>query len=224
MGRTLVYAYSKKVSVGLAAFLSVVLMFSAFSFVRAQNATSFTSADRFPIPELNGIVSFTVNGSYSVATLENSTWSFKDLRLEASQSVSSLKVSAENSTIAISYYQAFNSSFGRSSMLRYTVEGQGKQSFNFNLNSSEIFSPSEWSVISPNSVFLAEGEGWNLLPDNTVVVTGATGNVTIVHYGLSFPNDSNLPFFQQHSVAIITVIVLLITVVIAVVIRVRVRR
>lgn len=224
MGRTLVYAHSKKVSVGLAAFLSVVLLFSAFHFIKAQNATDFTSADRFPIPELNGIVSFAVNGSYSVATLENNTWSFKDLRLEASRSVSSLKVSAENSNIAISYYQPFDSPVGLSSRLRYTVEGQGKQSFNFNLNSSEPSNPIEWGVIVSNGVFLAEGEGWNLLPDNTVVVTGATGNVTIVHYDFRFPNDSNLPFFQQHSVAIITVIVLLITVVIAVVIRVRMRK
>lgn len=224
MGRTIDYASSKKVSVGPATFLSVVLMFSVFSFVKAQNVTDFTSADRFPIPELNGTVSFIVNGSYSMATLENNTWSFEDLRLGASRSGRSLKVSAENSNIVISYYQAFNSSFGRSFMLRYTVEGQGEQSFNFNLNLSEPSSPSEWSVISPNSVFLAEGEGWNLLPDNTVVITGAHYNVTIVNYGSSFPTDSNLPFFQQHSVAIITIIVLLITIAIAVVIRVRVRR
>jgi hypothetical protein len=57
-----------------------------------------------------------------------------------------------------------------------------------------------------------------------VVITGATGNVSIVHYGFSVPNDMNLPFYQQHSIVIITAILLVVTVSIAVIIRIKVRK
>ena len=178
----------------------------------------------FTIPELNGTISFAVNGSCSAATLENGTWTFTDLRLNASQSSGNLRVSAENSKVTVTSYRAFNSSSGRSALLRYTVEGQGKQTINLGLNSSQPSSASEWSVIVPNSVFLAEGEGWNLLPDDTVVVTGATSNVTLVHYGFRVPYESDLPFYLQHSIAIITAIVLAITVTIAIIIKIKMRK
>lgn len=85
-------------------------------------------------------------------------------------------------------------------MLRYTVEGQGKQTVNLGINSGQT-DVSEWSIIVDGNVFLAQGERWNLLPDNTVVITGATGNVTVVQYSFNVPTNSNLPFYQQHSIA-----------------------
>ena len=117
----------------------------------------------------------------------------------------------------------------RSSTLRYWVEGQGKQTVNLGLNTSRHTDASEWTVTIPGpdgkTVFLAEGEGWTLLPDNSVVVTGITGNLSVTHYsGIGFPNDSNLPFYSQHSVILITVVSVAVAVAIAVAIKVKVRR
>ncbi len=209
----------------LAVVLTIVLIFSyVFSNTQAQTITTFTPADKFNIPELNGAISFALNGSCSAATLENGTWTFKDLRLNASQSSGNLKVSAQNSNITINFYGVGNFLSRRSAFLGYTVKGQGKQTFNLGLNSSQPTSASEWTVIVPDSVFLVEGEGWNLLPDDTVVVTAATSNVTIIHYRFNFPNDSNLPFYQQHSIAIITAIMLAATVATSIIIKVKMRK
>jgi hypothetical protein len=102
------------------------------------------------------------------------------------------------------------------------VEGVGTQTVNLGLNVSKPTSSSEWSVtIRPagTTIWLAENEGWKLLPDNTVIVTGITGNLTIAHYNFGVNIDENLPFQQAHSIAIITGIVLTITVAIAVIIK-----
>ncbi len=108
------------------------------------------------------------------------------------------------------------------------MDGLGIQTVNLGLNVSKPTSSVEWSVTIPgpdgNTVWLAENEGWKLLPDNTVVVTGITGNLSIVHYNFGLNIDGNLPFYQAHSVAIITAIVLASTVAVAVVIRVKVRK
>ena len=108
------------------------------------------------------------------------------------------------------------------------MNGVGTQMVNLGLNVSKPTSPSEWTVtiLGPdgNTVFLAENEGWNLLPDNTVVVTGITGNLSVVHYNFGANIDTNLPFFQAHSIAIITGIVLASAVAVAVVIKVKVRK
>ena len=208
---------------GLATVLTVFVVFSYFALAtQAQNDTSFTPADKFSIPRYNGTISFAVNGSYAEATLGNNTWNFRNLTLNNSQPLGTLRVSAENSNITILSYRA-NNTFFRSAILRYTVKGQGKQTVNLGINSSQA-SASEWSVIVPNNIFLAEGEGWNLLPDNTVVITCATSNVTVVHYALNVPVDSNLPFHQQHSIAIITAITVTATVTTAVVIKARKRK
>jgi hypothetical protein len=57
-----------------------------------------------------------------------------------------------------------------------------------------------------------------------MVVTGITGNLSIVHYNFGVNIDGNLPFYQAHSIAIITSIVLASTVTVAVVIKVKVRK
>ena len=203
--------------------LVLVLAYSC-SITQAQNVTTFAAGDKFAIPELNSTISFAVNGSYSAATLENNTWTFNDLRLNATRSTGNLKISAENSNVKITFYRPPNSSFLLSAILRYTVEGQGKQTINLGLNSSQRTNPGEWNVIVPNGVYLGEGSGWSLLPDNTVIITVATSNVTLVHYNFRLPDTSNQPFYQQHSIVIITAIVLAITVTIATVIKVKVRK
>jgi hypothetical protein len=216
-------ATTKLVSSALTTVLVIVLTFSSISTTQAQNFTTFTHADKFDIPNFNATINFALNGSYSQATLENDTWVFQNLSLNDSQLRGNLKFSAENSNVTIFTYQANNPDF-RSSILTYSAQGRGKQTINFGLNSSQS-SPTEWMVALPGAetfVFLAEGEGWTLLPDNTVVVTGLTGNVTVVHFDFIAPvSNSNLPFYQQHSVAIATAVLVVITVAIALVIRVK---
>ena len=212
---------SKAVLTGLAAVLIIVLLFfPAAPNTQAQTGITFTPADQFSIPALNGTISFSVNGSCSAATLENGTWIFNDLRLNHSQPLGTLKISAENSNVTVYSYRT--NLFGRSAMLNYTVEGQGTQKVNLGLNSSQPTNPGEWYVVVAGNVVLAEGHGWNLLPDNTVVVRGVTGNVYIVHYSYNIPISTG-PFYEQHSIALITAALVAIIIVVAVVIRVKVR-
>jgi hypothetical protein len=221
---TLKVTISKIVLTGLATVLIIVLMlFPACPNTQAQTGATFTPQDRFSIPELNGSIRFSVNGSCSAATLENGAWSFRDLKLDSAQPLGNLKISAQNSNVTVYAFRAQNLS-GQSAIVRFIVEGEGKQTVNLGLNVSQPTSAYEWSVTRPGNVFLAEGEGWNLLPDNTVVVTGLTGNVSVVHYNFSFPNDSNLPFYEKHSVVIITAAVLAVTISVALVIRVKWRK
>lgn len=221
-------SYGKPVQSGLTAVFIVALIFSFFSpFAQAQTRQFFTPSDKFSIPELNGTISFALNGSCSSSKLENYTWAFNDLRFNISRPLGNLKVSAENSNITIYSYQASNF-FGRSVFLRCHVDGLGKQTVNLGLNISKPTNSVEWSVTIPGpdgkTVFLAENEGWKLLPDNTVVVTGITGNLSIVHYNFGVNINENLPFYEAHSIAIVTVIVIASTVAVAAVIKVKVRK
>jgi hypothetical protein len=109
--------------------------------------------------------------------------------------------------------------------LRYAVEGTGKQILNLGLSPQEAGSDPgvNWSVTVNNNVFLAEGKGWSISHDGTMIITGGSGNVSIVHYDF-FGNgmsNSNLPFYQEHSVAIAIATALAIVAVIAIVIKVK---
>jgi hypothetical protein len=191
---------------------------------QAQNVVStiFTPDDKFSTPVFNGSISFVANGSCSSVTLVNDTWTFMNLSLNNSEPLGNLTVSAINSNMTIFSYRSFNL-FGRSAQLRYNVQGVGTQTINLGLNSSESTSASEWGITLPGSVFPAEGEGWTLLPDNSVVIKGLTGNVSVTHYNFSITSDSNLPFYYQHSISIITATVFIIILAIAIVIKFNVR-
>ena len=193
---------------------------------QAQAATAFSSSDKFSIPTQNSTVSFAVNGFYSAATLENGTWMFTNLRLDnqsatflginASDTTRNLRISAQNSNITIIAYLTINYTIN-ADLLSYTAEGSGTQTINLELNSARS-SPNEWSVFVSNGVFLPEGQDWTLQPDNTVDVTGQTGNVTIAHFTF---NDTtrNLSFFLQHGIVIIVGLVLVAVVAVAAVIK-----
>lgn len=149
-----------------------------------------------------------------------------NLSLNGLQPLENFKVSAQNSNVTIFSYRAYNTSSFQIVLLRYLVEGQGEQILNLGLGSQGGLSASvEWSVIVDNSVFIAEGEGWSISHDGSMVVTGVTGNVSIAHWdfgslgnGLS---SSNLPFYQQHSVAIVIAMVVAVTAIVAIVIKVK---
>jgi hypothetical protein len=218
---------SKPALIGLAAAIILLVLPILCPDAKAQDGTTFTSQDRFSIPELNGSISFALNGSYSSATLENDTWNFNDLILNNSQPLGNLKISVENSNITVRSFRS-HLIFSRSAQLRYNVQGIGTQTINLGLNSTQPTHSSEWtvtvpSVTVPNTVFLAEGDHWNLLPDNSVVVSGLTGNVSVTHYGFNIPNTSNLPFYEQHSAIITTLALLVVIVGVALVIHFKVR-
>ena len=215
-------ASRKTVLTGLAIVLIVALtFFPMYSNELAQTDTTFTSNDKFSIPEVNGSIRFFVNGTYSSATLQNNTWVFTDLKLANSPNIGTLNVSVENSNITIYYYRNF-AQFGRSTSIKFNVEGEGKESVNIGLNTTKRTNPSDWLITIPNGGIVVEGIRWNLLPDNTVVVNGLSGNVTISHFNYTMPTSSG-PFYVQHSITIITVAVAAVIIVVSVVIKIKVR-
>jgi len=135
-------------------------------------------------------------------------------------SVGNLKFSAQNSNVTIQAYLNINNSFPVT-ILSYTLEGKGKQIVNFDLNASGPSNAAEWSVIIPQNNVLAEGQGWTLLPNNSLIITSSANNVTVVHFDLNLPTQSNLPFYIQHSVALTTVAVIAIVATLALIVRVR---
>jgi hypothetical protein len=212
-----------KVSAGIAIIVIVLIFPLTCPNTQAQTNITFSPADKFNIPSYNGTISFAVNGTYSEATFENDTWTFTNLHLNGSQPLANFKISTQNSNVTIFSYLAFNTTL-QSALLRYVVEGQGKQILNLGLGSQEgEWTGADWSVVTGNNVFMAEGEGWSISHDGTIVITGATGNVSIVHWGFfenSIPS-SNLPFYQQHSVAIVIAMVVAVTIIVAIVIKVK---
>ncbi len=208
---------SKTIPAITASILIIALIFP-YLCSNTQAQTTFTPADKFDIPAYNGSVRFVVNGSCAEAVLDNDTWTFKRLMLNGSFPLGDLKVSAKNSKITILSY--FSGSFfsRRLGSLRCTIEGQGTQAVNLGFNSSSPADPTEWTVVTDNSVFLAEGEAWKLLPDETVIISGVTGNLTVARYNFGLPTD-NRPFYMQHYVIILTGVAVAVTVAVAAVIQ-----
>jgi hypothetical protein len=216
-----------KVSTGIAIIGIIFILSLTYPNTQAQTNISFTPADKFTIPAYNGSIGFAVNGTYSKATFENNTWTFTNLYLNGSQLLENFQLSTQNSNLTIFSYQAINVTTFQIVLLSYAVEGKGEQVLNLGLGPEENgLDPSvEWNVIVHNNVFLAEGVGWNISNNGTMIVNGASGNVSIVHYdfGNSAPS-SNLPFYEQHSIVIIVAVGVVATVIVAGVIRVRSRK
>ena len=219
-----------KVSVAGIATIFVLVVVTIFSCtcanLKAQTDVSFGPADKFGVPAYNGTISFAVNGTYSDASLVNNSWIFTNLRLNGSLPLENLEFSAQNCNVTIFSYQTFNVTGFNILLLTYVVDGHGEQSLNFGFGSQEggrVSASAEWNVVFGTRLVTNEGDGWNLLPNGTLVVTGASENenVTILRYVFPPSSNSNLSFYQQHSVAIIVSIVVALTVAIAVVIKVR---
>jgi len=193
--------------IGLAAAILLLLFFPSFcSNVEAQTPKNFTTSEQFSIPELNGSISFAINGSYSSAILVDNSWVFENLRLNSINSsypLGNLTVSATNSNMTIFLFRSYVL-LGRSATLRYYVQPGGSQLINLGLNTSQPTHPDEWSINVAGRGFVSEGTGWELLPNDTVVVSGLSGNISVSHFGYVIPDTSNLPFYQQHSVIIST--------------------
>jgi hypothetical protein len=216
---------TRLVLAGVSLLLVFATVSSLLSDAQAQSRVSFTTSDRFSIPELNGSIRFAVNGSCSSAELVNDSWIFKDLALNTTRRLGNLNVSVQDSNLTIySFYSSDAVSTTRQTV-RYCAEGAGRQVFNLGVNGTTH--PSEWwvTINAPNSVFLAQGREWQLLPDNTAIVNGQTGNITVAHYIFNVaPDYSNVPFLERHSVIIATGALVTVTIVIAAIISVKVRR
>ena len=188
-----------------------LILIPIHSVVSSQSNTSLKPTDQFAIPDYNSNISFTINGTYDQASLENNSWNFVNLQLSNSQ-IHNLTVSAQNSNVTILYYRTSNTTFVSTS-LRYIVEGHGKQIFNFKTAQNGGL----WSV-NFNGTVKGENDGWIVSPNQTITVTEAPSNSNVTLTYFLFPNslggngsDSNLPFYQQHSVIIGAVIALAIT-------------
>ena len=200
-----------------------ISLFSFLGVVEAQRAT-FSAMDVFTIPSVNGSVRFSVDGSYASAVLDNDTWVFTNLTLGGSRVSGNLKFSAKDCNVIINSFapsrNTANGSFS-SCYIRYTVEGVGEQVINLGLNSSKPSHHSEWMVLTQADMVYGEGKVWKLLPDNSVIVSGLLGNVTVMRYGSSVYSVDDRAFYLRHSVSITTGIILAITVAVTSVIRVR---
>jgi hypothetical protein len=216
-------ARGKTVQTGLAIVIAIALIFlPIYSNTQAQTNITITPNETFTIPETNGSIHFAINGSCTSATLQNSTWVFTDLELANYPSNGTLKFSTENSNITIYSFRT-TSQFGRTTSIRYIADGPGKQYINLGLNTTKSTDPSEWLITLPKGGVVVHGIGWNLLPDNTVVLNGLTGNVTVSHFNYSVTIATG-PFYVQHSIIIITAAIVAATVAVSVLIKFKVRR
>ncbi len=186
---------------------------------KAETEITFTPNESFNAGNFNGSIRFATNGSYTAAILTDGKWTFTNLRLNDSQTPSTLIIGVKDSNITILSLRTFNFS-GRSTFLQYIAQGLGSQSVKLDLNSSRKTSPYEWSVIVPGTsgaVWLAEGQDWNLQADNTVVINDLVGDVSVWHFNIFTQSD------DSHSILIITAVVFAIVVALAIIIRTKVK-
>jgi hypothetical protein len=197
--------------------LAIVLAgFSFFSvlpvWVTAQNVTiSFTPEDVFEIPNGDGSICFSVNGTYTNTVLKDNAWVFTDLSLNGSRFRGNLTFSAKNCEVTIHSF--------RSGRITYSVEKVGEQLIQLD-SILRPTSPSEWSVINQDDVFFGDGKNWQLLKDNTILVKGLLGTLTVVHYNFGIEVD-NRPFYMQHSIIILTGVSVAIVVTVATIIKLK---
>jgi hypothetical protein len=208
----------KKAVVGFAIVL-VVLMFCFSLFVaQAQTTTSFTRADQFGIPDNNGNISFSRNGTYQTAYLANGAWTFSGLRASNFNTTVNVTISVQNCNMTISSCSLRMFAGSPSTVsVSYNVKGAGTQSFNF----GSYLTGGSWFV-SLNRNTLLQGQGWSKKSDGTILVTGAgsNGNVTATYYfPYVDPSTRNQTFFQNHSIVIGTGIAIVIACFFALIVR-----
>ncbi len=198
--------------------LFIILVFQLpFFGVLAQNEIMFYPTDKFEIAEHNGSITFSSEGYYELASLDNSVWKFVNFQLNDGFKLETFSVSAIDSNVSNLTMQVFDDNLGL--FLGYTVVGVGEQTFNFGVDAVG----GAWSVIF-DDVFVAENSGWRILPDNTLSITGTASNVTLLYfvftdfYGGNV-DSSDKSFFGQHSVFILLTVIFIIVIVMAVALR-----
>ncbi len=219
---------SIKIAVGIAVIVTILILPWACPETRAQTGVkTFEPTTTFSVPAYNGTINFAENGSYSSVFFQNNLWIFTDLQINGSQPLENFTVSAQNCNVTIFSYEIFDAT-AQLSFLQYGVQGKGVQILNlgFGPENGGLVTNAEWGVFLNNKVFASEGQGWTISHDGTISINAANGNVTILHQGelASLGENSNLPFYEQHSVAIVIIGVVAATVVVGVVVNVSIRR
>jgi hypothetical protein len=188
--------------------------------VIAQNITAFDPTTKFAVPIYNGVFSFAEGGNYSKATSEEYAWFFMNLYINGSEPLANLEFSAKNCNVTIYNYET--SIFGFPiDRISYSVQGEGEQTVNMGVGVNGGTSVN-WVVFS-NNTFVSNG--WSVSHNGTVTVTGLTGNVTVIYFGFTSDlGNSNLPFYEQHSVAFAITVAVGATVAAAVVVKVAAKR
>ncbi|MCJ7713511.1 hypothetical protein MUO66_03520 [Candidatus Bathyarchaeota archaeon] len=210
--------YNKNTILSAIGVLLIILVFQLpFFDALAQNEIVFYSSDKFEITEHNSTINFSSEGSYEMASLNNSVWKFVNFQLNDGFRLDTFSVSAIDSNVSILSMQAFDDGLG--AFLSYTVVGVGEQTFNFGIDAVG----GTWSV-TLDDVFVAENSGWRILPDNTLSITGIASNVTLLYF--VFPDffggnvdSSDNSFFEQHSVSILMTVIVIIVIVMAIALR-----
>jgi hypothetical protein len=179
--------------------------------VYAQTDTPFTSSDKFTLPEANATISFSTNGTYSSAIHQNGSWTFTNLRINASSVLNSLTISAQNTNITIRNYRQTNTTY-LTARLSCVVSGQGTFSVNFglNLHVTPASTRTDW-IIGSSTLFQGEGDHWHVQPDGTATVNGITGSLSISYSGIHdyiANNFGNQTLLGAHSALIMSAVVL----------------
>jgi len=212
--------YRKGFAWGVAIAALILTLMWVYPNTSAKISSAFGTSTKFNVPGYNGVITFATNGSYTAATFEDNTWAFKNLRLNGSQPLNSLEISAENSSVMINSYQIRTFGFP-SDFLNISVQGKGQQVINMGVGA---FSGTnvDW-VVSSNVTFL--NSGWSVSHNGTVTLTGLTGNLNIIYFNFTSQTESShLPFYEAHSVAIAVTIGVIATFGAAVVVQVAIRK
>lgn len=203
------------------AFIAAILVLPlTCSNTLAQTTIAFDPATKFTVPADNGVICFAEIGNYSKATFEDNAWFFTNLQINGSELLANLEFSAKNSNVTIYTYQTSTYGFAND-RLTYMAQGEGQQVLNMGVGAQGGASVN-WVVFS-NSTFVSKG--WSVSRNGTVTVNGLTGIVSVIYFG--FTNDlgnANLPFYEQHSVAIAVTAAVAVTIAAAVVVKVGVKR
>lgn len=171
--------------------------------VYAEKEIAFTPDNKFDIPSNNSSISFSTNGTYQMASLENGTWNFENLIFFNSQEQEelNLKVSAINCDITINFFRIYNRTFdgenAKRATLGYTILGTGTQFFNLGLD------PKAGALDARlNGEWVGKNHGWTHSSDGTFTITGASENVTLLYYGYPDSIGDAENVFDNHSIVI----------------------
>jgi hypothetical protein len=192
------------VLVGTFIFITFIQPFFCFTvLVYSETEIEFTPDNRFEIPSNNSSITFSTNGTYEMASLENGIWIFESLHFVNSQVQEkiNLKVSATNSDVTINFYVVYNRTFDgetvKRAILRYSIFGSGTQVFDLGLDSKagqlDAVLDGEW---------VGKNHGWTHSSDGTFTITGASENVTLLYYGYPASEGANENVFDNHSVVL----------------------
>ena len=194
-----------------------------------QTTEPFTPDTSFSIEAYNGAIYFAANGTYAQARFENNSWVFNDLSLTDSPTVESFRVSTKNCNITIISFAGITTD-PHIGALQYNVSGPGIQTFNFGRSPAFGLDPKGHVItvrfnLTQYPDFHPEGSGWYFAEDGTITITNATTEAYIFYFDYSdeLTNDE-LPFYQNHSVMVVALVLVAAIVLIGVAVKAKAAR